>query len=98
MVPLSAFAKWTTNPVAPLSISHQGQFPAITISFNLANGVALGPATTAVQQAVQQLQLPASLTTTFQGNAQAFQEFADDRAVAHPGGAGLRLHNSRRSL
>ena len=74
MVPLSAFAKWTTNPVAPLSISHQGQFPAITISFNLANGVALGPATTAVQQAVQQLQLPPSLTTTFQGNAQAFQE------------------------
>ena len=43
MVPLSAFTKWTTNPVAPLSISHQGQFPAITISFNLANGVALGP-------------------------------------------------------
>ena len=74
MVPLSAFAKWTTNPVAPLSIRHQGQFPAITISFNLANGVALGPATTAVQQAVQQLQLPRGLTTTFQGNAQAFQE------------------------
>ncbi|HXZ17099.1 MAG TPA: efflux RND transporter permease subunit [Roseiarcus sp.] len=74
MVPLSAFAKWTTNPVAPLSISHQGQFPAITISFNLANGVALGQATTAVQQAVGQLQLPPSLTTTFQGNAQAFQE------------------------
>ncbi len=74
MVPLSVFAKWTTNPVAPLSISHQGQFPAITISFNLANGVALSQATTAVQQAVQQLQLPPSLTTTFQGNAQAFQE------------------------
>jgi HAE1 family hydrophobic/amphiphilic exporter-1 len=74
MVPLSAFAKWTTNPVAPLSISHQGQFPAITISFNLANGVALGQATAAVQRAVRQLQLPPSLTTTFQGNAQAFQE------------------------
>ena len=38
MVPVSAFAKWTTAPVAPLSISHQGQFPAITISFNLAQG------------------------------------------------------------
>ena len=37
-----AFAKWTTNPVSPLSISHQGQFPAITISFNLAQGAALG--------------------------------------------------------
>jgi HAE1 family hydrophobic/amphiphilic exporter-1 len=49
MVPMSAFAKWTTNPVAPLSISHQGQFPAITISFNLAQGIALGQATTAIQ-------------------------------------------------
>ena len=48
---VSAFAKWTTAPVAPLSISHQGQFPAITISFNLAPGVALGQATDAIQQA-----------------------------------------------
>ena len=74
MVPVSAFAKWTTAPVAPLSISHQGQFPAITISFNLAQGVALGPATAAIQRAMQQLQLPQGLTTTFQGNAQAFQD------------------------
>ena len=74
MVPLSAFAKWTTAPVQPLSISHQGQFPAITISFNLAQGVALGQATAAVQRAEQELQLPRSLTTTFQGNAQAFQD------------------------
>ena len=74
MVPVSAFAKWTTAPVAPLSISHQGQFPASTISFNLAQGVALGPATAAIQRAMQQLQLPHGLTTTFQGNAQAFQD------------------------
>jgi HAE1 family hydrophobic/amphiphilic exporter-1 len=74
MVPLSAFAKWTTNPVAPLSISHQGQFPAITISFNLADGVALGTATKAVQDAEAQLQLPRAISTTFQGNAQAFQD------------------------
>src|SRR5580704_8870765 len=74
MVPASTFAKWTTAHVAALSISHQGQFPAITLSFNLANGVALGPATDAIQQAMQQLQLPTGLTTTFQGNAQAFQD------------------------
>ncbi|MFY9972092.1 MAG: efflux RND transporter permease subunit [Roseiarcus sp.] len=74
MVPMSAFAKWTTAPVAPLSISHQGQFPAVTISFNLAQGVALGTATTAIQKAMQDLQLPRALTTTFQGNAQAFQD------------------------
>ena len=71
---MSAFAKWTTAPVQPLSISHQGQFPAITISFNLAQGVALGTATAAIQKAMDELQLPRSLTTTFQGNAQAFQD------------------------
>ncbi len=74
MVPMSAFAKWTTKPVTSLSISHQGQFPAITISFNLAPGVALGPATTAIQNAERDLRLPPGLTTTFQGNAQAFQD------------------------
>ena len=74
MVPLSAFAKWTTNPVAPLSISHQGQFPAVTISFNLGNGVALGQATAAIQKAEQDLQLPRAVSTSFQGNAQAFQD------------------------
>jgi hydrophobic/amphiphilic exporter-1 (mainly G- bacteria), HAE1 family len=73
-VPMNAFAKWTTKPVQPLSISHQSQFPAITISFNLAQGVALGPATIAVQKAVDELRLPPAVTTTFQGNAQAFQD------------------------
>ena len=74
LVPLSAFAKWTTVPVAPLSISHQGQFPAVTISFNLAPNVALGQATAAIQRAEQDLQLPLALQTAFQGNAQAFQD------------------------
>ena len=73
-VPLSEFAKWTTTPVQPLSISHQGQFPAITISFNLAPGVALGQATSAVQRAQSDLQLPATIIASFQGNAQAFQD------------------------
>jgi hydrophobe/amphiphile efflux-1 (HAE1) family protein len=74
MVPISAFAKWSTAPVAALSISHQGQFPAVTISFNLAPGVALGQATAAIQKAEQELQLPPSVSTSFQGNAQAFQD------------------------
>jgi hypothetical protein len=72
-VPLSAFAKWTTTPVQPLSISHQGQFPATTISFNLAPGVALSQATDAVQRAQSELKLPTTISTGFQGNAQAFQ-------------------------
>jgi HAE1 family hydrophobic/amphiphilic exporter-1 len=74
MVPLSAFARWTTVPVRPLSVNHQGQFPAITISFNLAEGVSLGQATDAVQAAVAELNPPASLSGSFQGTAQAFQQ------------------------
>ena len=73
-VPLSAFAKWTTTPIQPLAINHQGRFPAITISFNLSPGVALGQATDAVSRAEAQMNLPATISTTFQGNAQAFQD------------------------
>ena len=72
-VPLSVFAQWTTTPIQPLSISHQGQFPAVTISFNLAPGVALGQATGVIQHAQEELQLPATVVPSFQGNAQAFQ-------------------------
>jgi hydrophobic/amphiphilic exporter-1 (mainly G- bacteria), HAE1 family len=73
-VPMSTFATWTSNPVRPLSISHQGQFPATTISFNLAQGVALGQATDAVQQAMTDLGAPPTLNSSFQGTAQAFQQ------------------------
>jgi HAE1 family hydrophobic/amphiphilic exporter-1 len=74
LVPLATFATWTTKEIKPLSISHQGQFPAVTISFNLAQGSALGTATDAIKRAEQELNLPASVMTTFQGNAQAFQQ------------------------
>ena len=73
-VPLSVFCKWTTIPVRPLSIAHQGQFPAITISFNLAENVALGQATDAIQKAVYDLGTPGTLASSFQGTAQAFQQ------------------------
>ncbi len=73
-VPLSAFTRWTTVPVRPLSISHQGQFPATTISFNLAQGVALGQATDAIQNAVAELGVPPTVNGSFQGTAQAFQQ------------------------
>ena len=53
-VPLSTLVKWTTKPTTFLSINHQGQFPAVTLSFNLAPGVALGEAVTAIQQAEAQ--------------------------------------------
>jgi hydrophobe/amphiphile efflux-1 (HAE1) family protein len=72
-VPLRTLVKWTTNPTTFLSISHQGQFPAVTLSFNLPSGVSLGEAVNAIQQAERELGVPASLIGSFQGNAQAFQ-------------------------
>src|SRR5208282_4319114 len=72
-VPLSTFVKWTNEPTNFLSINHQSLFPSVTLSFNLAPDVALGQATTAIQNAEAQLGAPATLIGNFQGNAQAFQ-------------------------
>jgi multidrug efflux pump subunit AcrB len=72
-VPLSTFVKVDTTKVAPLSISHQMQFPAVTLSFNLGQGVSLGQAVDAVNQAMREIGTPVSLQGTFQGTAQAFQ-------------------------
>jgi len=72
-VPLSAVVE-RKRTVRALSVSHQGQFPAITLSFNLAPGVALGQAVEAINQVKRQLNVPETLLTTFQGNAQAFQD------------------------
>ncbi len=72
-VPLSTFVSWTIKPVQPLSISHQSQFPAVTISFNLAPGVALGEAVEAVNAAMVKMGLPDTVQGSFQGTAQAFQ-------------------------
>ena len=73
-VPMSSFVKWTTVPVRPLSISHQSMFPAVTISFNLAQGAALGDAVKAINSAMADIHTPLSLHASFQGTAQAFQE------------------------
>jgi HAE1 family hydrophobic/amphiphilic exporter-1 len=73
MVPLSAMVKYDTQHVTSLSINHQGQSPAVTLSFNLAPGAALGDAVDAITRASAQMHLPATITGTFQGTAQAFQ-------------------------
>ncbi|HEX4262604.1 MAG TPA: multidrug efflux RND transporter permease subunit [Acetobacteraceae bacterium] len=72
-VPLSSMVRPDSNAVSPVAINHQGQFPAVTLSFNLAPGAALGEAVTAVNQAMAEMHAPASLQGTFQGTAQAFQ-------------------------
>jgi HAE1 family hydrophobic/amphiphilic exporter-1 len=73
MVPLSAMTKYDTQQVTYLSINHQGQFPAVTLSFNLAPGAALGDAVNAIGRVSVQMRLPATITGSFQGTAQAFQ-------------------------
>ncbi|TMA65979.1 MAG: multidrug efflux RND transporter permease subunit [Deltaproteobacteria bacterium] len=71
-VPLGAVARFAPTTAA-LAVNHQGQFPAVTLSFNLAPGVALGDAVTAVESAAREIGLPPSIRASFQGTAQAFQ-------------------------
>jgi multidrug efflux pump len=71
-VPLGAVAHFTRK-LEPLTISHQGIFPAVTLSFNLTPGVALGQAVDKIQAMTEQLHVPATLNASFQGTAQAFQ-------------------------
>jgi hydrophobe/amphiphile efflux-1 (HAE1) family protein len=71
-VPLSSFAHFTSK-VEPLSINHQGQFPAVTLSFNLAPGTSIGQAVDKIQALERDLHLPATVNGSFMGTAQAFQ-------------------------
>ena len=73
MVPLSALAKVDPPTVGPLSISHDGMFPAANLSFNLAPGVALGDAVIMLDQAKNEIGMPSTIIGNFQGAAQAFQ-------------------------
>jgi multidrug efflux pump subunit AcrB len=72
-VPLSTFSKYSMGNTAR-SINHQGQFPAVTLSFNIAPGVALGDAVAAVEATMKDMQLPPTVHANFQGTAKAFQE------------------------
>ncbi|WP_158905432.1 efflux RND transporter permease subunit [Burkholderia sp. L27(2015)] len=73
LVPLSAMAAFTIQKTA-ISINHQGTFPAVTASFNLSPGASIGQATQQVEAAVAQLRMPASVTGSFAGTAQVFQQ------------------------
>ncbi|HYL00107.1 MAG TPA: efflux RND transporter permease subunit [Steroidobacteraceae bacterium] len=72
-VPLSAFTRFDTTHTSYLSINHQGQFPAVTLSFNLAPRAALGDAVKAIEKTTASIHMPAAISGTFQGTAQAFQ-------------------------
>ncbi len=71
-MPLSTFTHFESG-TAPLAINHQGQFPVVTISFNLAPGASLGEATNAIEQTRKELGMPLSIQAAFQGTAEAFQ-------------------------
>ncbi len=71
-VPLSAFTHFESGTV-PIVVNHQGQFPSVTISFNLGRGVALGDATKAIEDAQKEIGMPLSVQAAFQGTAEAFK-------------------------
>ena len=73
-VPLSAVVRVDTEATGPLSIVHQGQFPAVNLSFNLRPGVSLGQAVAAIRQAAQAIGMPAGVARKFTGNAGAFEQ------------------------
>jgi hydrophobe/amphiphile efflux-1 (HAE1) family protein len=80
-VPLSTFAR-VQRSNTPLSITHQGQFPSVTLSFNVSPGVSLGQAVDSIHRAEASIGLPASVHVGFQGTAQAFQEsLANERIL-----------------
>ena len=79
-VPLSSFARYDTSNTA-LQVNHQGFFPAVTVSFNLAPGVPLGNAATVVERAMRDLGVPATLRGGFQGTAAAFKDSAESQPL-----------------
>jgi multidrug efflux pump len=80
LVPLSAFAHYEHTSTA-LSVNHQGFFPAITLSFNLAPGASLGPAVQHIEAARREIGVPSTVHATFQGTAQAFQDSLSNQPI-----------------
>jgi multidrug efflux pump subunit AcrB len=80
-VPLSSLVNIDSDQVGPLLISHQAQFPAVTLTFNLQPGVALGQAVAAINAAAREVDMPSSVIPSFQGNAQAFQSSLSSEPV-----------------
>src|SRR5260221_9155988 len=72
-VPLSAIARFEST-TAPITVSHQGQFPAVTLSFNLTPGIALSDAVRTIQQMEQRIGMPGRIHGSYSGTLQAFQE------------------------
>ena len=79
-VPLSAFSQFVLR-ASPLTITHQGQFPVVTLSFNVAPGASLGQAVAAIRRAQGELNMPASVQSSFQGTAAAYEDIGANEAL-----------------
>jgi multidrug efflux pump len=79
-VPLGAISRFVTR-ASPLTIAHQGQFPVVTVSFNVAPGASLGQAVAAIQKAQADLNMPASVQSSFQGTAAAYEDIGANEAL-----------------
>jgi multidrug efflux pump subunit AcrB len=79
-IPLAAFTRFEPSNI-PLAVNHQGQFPSVTLSFNLAPGISLGQATQAIQKAQSSIGFPDPLQASFQGTAAAFQDVASSEPI-----------------
>ncbi len=97
LVPLSAVTKMH-NGIEALSVNHLGQLPAVTLSFNLAPGMALSDAVTAIGKVQQQLGSPPGVSASFQGTAQAFQSSLSNMGILLLIAIITRLHHPRYSL
>ncbi len=80
MVPLSSFAKFERTATS-LAVAHQGQFPSVTVSFNLAPGIPLGNAVASIEKAKQEMNFPAGIRGSFSGTAQAFKDAAANQPL-----------------
>ena len=81
LIPLSTLVSVDTDHIGALLVAHSGQFPAATLTFNLPQGVALSQAVEAIQKVSDQIGMPSSMITSFQGNAQAFQAALSNEPV-----------------
>ena len=92
-MPLSAISHFEQKTTA-LAVNHKGQFPAVTISFNLDPGLALGDAVREIEAATLQMGMPATIHPSFFRNGAGLPGFAQERAVPDSGGADDRVHRA----
>ena len=97
MVPLSELVTQHTTLV-PLSVNHQGQFPAVTLSFNLKANAPLGPAVAAINQAMQSLHVPPTIQASFSGQCPGIPGLAVQHTDPDRRGTHRRLHHPRHAL